>query len=212
MKVAVCLLTADRAGYTASTLLSFRRFNPPSPDLLLLHADDGSATDLNIQRAKMAGFQNVYSSAERKGPILALRDMWACALNMGAEWILHLENDIDWVAPIPERRDADSIRLYGALKGREGPRAVTGPHLMGTKTLIDWQPAGDGWERGVASWGGQPSITRASVLWQAIAPPQVWKIKQLSMAMQQLDTLRPVENITWHVGEQQTPGHYLAKP
>lgn len=209
MTLAICLLTADRPELTRATLESFRAHNPDAGHHLLLHADDGSASRDNFLLADRAGFGNVYASAYRKGSPAALACMWDAAVQMGATWILHLENDIEWVGPIPTRRDAESIRLYGALKMRDGPRAPAGVHIMGTKEPIDWTPAGDGWERGVASWGGQPSITLAKPLLDAVTAPGVDRLKQVSMALQRLDTLRPVENLVWHVGEEATPDHYI---
>lgn len=204
--IAVCLLTADRPEATSETLRTFLRWNTTLQHILL-HADDGSATPVNRALALAAGFETVYQTPERRGQMPALRAMWVEALARGAEQILHLENDQEWVAPIPPSpvEMVDCVRLYGKRKMRGGgPRALTGQHRMGTLERIEWRQTRPGWERGQAHWGGQPSITRADLLtWAA---HKVTRVKDLSLRLNELDTLRPVENITWHLPCETTQG------
>lgn len=203
MTLAVCLLTADREHYTAITLRSFLDHNRDGYGMIRLHADDGSASELNERMAEGSGFLTCYRSKTRQGVIPALRYMWNLAYEMGASHILHLENDLQSVAPLPTRRDAASVRMYGVAKGANGSYP-TGPHIMGTKQPIDWRPDGAGWERALCHWGAQPSITRASILVEAIN--QAESLKDVSRALLRIDTVRPRWNIMNHIGEQKTTG------
>lgn len=199
--LAVCLLTADRPAYTERTLRSFAEHNPNAcMDHILLHADDGSASDVNIGLAGYHGFHTCYASSDRRGVVSALRFMWRQAIVMGATHILHLENDIEFCAPLPTRRDAQSVRLYGRFKGRDG--WPTGPYIMGTKEPIRWEREGDGWERGICHWGAQPSITRASLLHFAIERAE--RLKDVSTQLLRIDTLRPGVNLANHFGTEKT--------
>ncbi len=205
--LAVCLITADRPRYTNETLTSFCDWHPGPirDDMILLHADDGSADRSNELMADAAGFLTCYRSETRQGVMPALRFMWRQAIVMGATHILHLENDIQFVAPIPTRRDAESVRLYGAYKGAGGTYR-TGPHIMGTKEPIEWRndPRQPGWERATCHWGAQPSITRAGLLHLAIERAQ--SLKDVSRQLLRIDTVRPVWNITNHIGVEKTEG------
>lgn len=206
MKLAVCLLTADRADYTADTVTAYCNVAEEA-DHIRLHADDGSATPSNIQIAAAGEFDTVYATDERRGPMAALRVMWAKAASLGASHILHLENDIQLVSPLP-RFDRECVRLYGERKARTGPRQMTGPHRMGTKDVIEWTPEftdmrGNVWSRGRAHWGGMPSITRTEVLLRAIINAETFK--DISMQLNALDTLRPRDNLAWHLGADRTP-------
>ncbi len=211
-KLAICLLTADRPELTGETLTSLMETNNIK-DHIRLHADDASETNWNFDLAKAAGFKTVYrnNSGKRVGQIPALQTMWAHAYNHDATHILHLENDQEFVRPFPMRSDAECVRLYGAKKTRGyGPRSRAGPHLMGTKIPIQWKPEPVSMERGVAHWGGQASITETELLLVAIQ--YATRLKDVSMTLQKLDTLRPIENITYHIGDvEPTPGHWLKK-
>lgn len=209
MTLAVCLLTADRHSLTADTVKTFVEHND-TDGMILLHADDASQTHWNFEIAKAGEFETVYANRTgvRQGQIPALFAMWNMAAGRGATHILHLENDQEFVGPIPKRRDAQTIRLYGERKMRgDSPRAFAGPHIMGTKERIVWNNDGHDWQRGVAHWGGQASITETEVLLYGIHGAQ--RIKDISMSLQRLDTLRPRENITWHIDEAGTPDHWL---
>lgn len=206
MKLAICLLTADRPEYTADTVLSYLT-HCDEPQHIRLHADDGSERRDNIQIAAAGDFETVYASQERRGPVAPLRVMWCKAASLGATHILHLENDIELCAPLP-RFERECVRLYGDLKARSGPRQKTGPHLMGTKTPIDWEPEftdihNNQWYRGRAHWAGMPSITRADLLVRASVHAET--LKDICHALHTLDTLRPERNLAWHVGDTRTP-------
>ena len=206
MILAVCLLTADRPEYTADTVLSYMN-NTEEPGHLRFHADDGSERRDNIQIAAAGDFETVYATTERRGPVSALRVMWTRAAAAGATHILHLENDIELVAPLP-RFNAESVRLYGERKARSGPRQMVGPHRMGTKDPIEWREEfsdlrGNIWSRGRAHWGGMPSITRTELLLRAITCAETFK--DISLTLNSMDTLRPRNNLAWHIGDDRTP-------
>lgn len=203
MKLAVCLITADRHAYTKRTVESFAEYNE-TDDMILLHADDGSELGWNRFLAQHYGFDTVYASQERRGVVPALRFMWNEAVARGATHILHLENDCVSVAPLPSPElAAASIRLYGAFKDTHG-KYPTGRHHMGTKDPIEWRPIPiwEGWEEAVCHWGAQPSITAASLLVPAINKAK--SLKDVSRALARIDTVRPVANITSHIGVEKT--------
>lgn len=208
MRLAVCLLTADRPEYTAETVASYVTHADKSSHIRL-HADDGSERRDNIQIAAAGDFETVYATTDRRGPVAALRCMWAHALALGATHILHLENDIEFVAPLPAFDTADCVRLYGERKARSGPRQMTGPFRIGTRERIVWTPdftdmTGNDWSRGFAHWGGMPSITRADLLVRAATPAKT--LKDICYKLNSLDTIRPRVNLAWHIGDIRTPG------
>lgn len=207
MRLAVCLLTADRPEYTADTVASFID-HADEPGFIRLHADDGSERGDNIQIAAAGDFETVYACTERRGPLAALKVMWAKAASLGASHILHLENDIEFVGSIP-RWDAESVRLYGEHKARSGPRMKTGEHIMGTKEPIDWKLSFTSistgpWYMAKAHWAGMPSITQTELLLRAVINAETFK--DISMQLQRIETLRPERNITFHMGDKRTPG------
>lgn len=174
MKLAVCLLTADRADYTAETVASYIEC-AHRPEFLLLHADDGSEDSENFDIAEDAGFQTVYQETSRRGPLRACLYMWHYAMQAGATHILHLENDWEFTRGLPLREDVECMRLYGAYKSRDGKRQETGIHRMGTKEPIKWNDVEPGWQRGFAHWGGPPSITTAAAMFRAIRAANTFK-------------------------------------
>lgn len=207
MKLAVCLLTADRPDYTADTVASFVE-KADEPGFIRLHADDGSERRDNIQIAAAGDFETVYATTNRRGPITALKCMWTKAASLGATHILHLENDIEFVSPLP-RFDIECVRLYGEHKARSGPRMQTGPNIIGTKEPIVWTEAfdtinGNKWFRGFAHWAGMPSITETELLLRGVMHAEC--IKDICFALPRLESLRPMRNLTWHVGDKRTPG------
>ncbi|HMO74080.1 MAG TPA: hypothetical protein PKD48_01920 [Sphingopyxis sp.] len=197
--IAVCLLTADRADYTLRTLESFSAHNNGH---LLLHADDASSDDRNMQIAARFGFETVYRSANRQGGCATARMAWQEAVRRGATRILHLENDWEWVAPIPDV-EAPCVRLTGLRKSRAGPREYCDPRNLASGKVVDWTPDVEGWERGVTHWGGPPSITDAGKL--LAASNGVRLLSDMKRRME-IETLRPNENICWHIGERRTEG------
>lgn len=194
--IAVCLLTSGRPEYTETTLRTFSQHNSGRDDLLLLHADDGSADQLNIDLARAHGFRTVHRSPVRTGGIPALRAMWTAAWQMGARRILHLENDFEWVGAVPDI-EWPCVRLYGEFKGRGALHEATRRIDLVTRKTVDWQPHHvPGWERGLIHMGGPPSIVDIDLLMPRIERARVLK----DIGMFTIDTIRPVENIVWHIG------------
>jgi hypothetical protein len=203
--VAIGLITCDRDDQTENTLRSFLRHNDRRR-FMLFHADGGSRTQVNHKLAADAGFETVFEPRHRVGLTETLRHLVEVAATEGADWYLHLENDQEWVRPFPwEVLDfgAECVRLYGAMKGRSGPRAPAGPHLMGTKTPIQWRPYADGYEDGFAHWAGQPSVTRIELMQELLIGASSLKAMSLGRT---LNTIRCVENVTFHTGNDTTPG------
>lgn len=158
-RIAVCLLTADRHKLTWATVESFLKHNPTAhQDFLLLHADDGSSDrDALFDFLRARNFMTVARHDTRAGQMPLLQTMWGHAAALGANRVLHLENDQEWVAPVPQDVVAPCVRLYGEMKARSGPRAPAGEHLMGTKDKITWERFGTRWERArEAHWGHSP--------------------------------------------------------
>jgi hypothetical protein len=207
VKIAVCLLTCGREAETALTLKTFAMY-ADRPGFIKLHADEAGQLPTNRLMAAEDGFALVHAPEERQGALTAMRVMWREAVKRGATHILHLENDQEFVARLPDREifeGVECVRLYGARKMRgDGPRAFAGEHIMGTKTPIAWRPWVDGWEHGIAHWGGQASITRADVLLPAIE--RVETFKDLSLHLTCVTTVRPLQNITFHTCERTTEG------
>lgn len=193
--IAVCLLTSGRADYTERTLRSFEQHNPHFVGLKL-HADDGSVDDRNLGLAQDFGFKNIYWSGVRQGGVNALRCMWNLAAEMGTTRILHLENDFEWVAPLPDI-SWPCVRLYGALKGRDSLYSEAAKINLVNRQPVTWRPhTVPGWEQAHTHFGGPPSVIDIELLL-----PQVAKAKSLKeIGLFTVDTIRPVNNMVWHIG------------
>lgn len=205
MKLAVCLITADRSDYTGRTIETLIEHND-TDRMILLHADDGSKSPSNKRLAEAGGFTTIYESAKRRGVVPALRHLWLQAAQYGATHILHLENDCESLRPLPMQAFSewvDCVRLYGEYKdaARQYP---TGPHHMGTKDPIRWQPHGAFWQLARCHWGAQPSVTKSALLVEAITHAE--SLKDVSMYLRDILTLRPQFNITSHIGVVKTEG------
>lgn len=194
--IAVCLLTSGREHYTRQTLASFTRFNDHlRSELLLLHADDGSASNKNIELAALHSFETVHRSPERTGGVPALRAMWNEAARRGAKRILHLENDWEWTGPIPPI-EHPCVRLYGELKGRGALYGEAARINLVTREPVHWLPHAEGWERASIHFGGPPSIIETELLLPHVERARVLK----DIGLFTVDTIRPRENIVWHIG------------
>lgn len=210
-QVAVCLLTADRTDYTCRTVQSFSEIHDGIEDgrMIGLHYDDGSAGYINLMLAEAYGYDNVGCPLTRQGQIAGLRALVEAAHDHECPWVLYLENDWLWQRQVPfnvlDHGGADCVRLYGPYKEQGGgPRAPTGPRLMGTKTLIQWSdiPAFPGYQSGKAHWAGPPSITKTALLLPAVRRARTMGEIYRSLHLQ---TIRPLENMVWHIGQEPTP-------
>lgn len=207
--ITVCLLSCGRPNLTAATARSFSSFNGGRSDLTRLHIDVGSEDELNARVASWADFRTILQTQERLGQMETLR---LFAERIAGDWVLWLENDWESVGALPpadffERASSLSIpamRLYGERKMRgNSPRAFAGPHCMGTKEPIRWTPFSQGWEIGQAHWGGGGCLLTAEAFKRAATYP---RLKDFMTVENALPTLRPTENIMFHIGTKTTPG------
>ena len=206
MRVAIALTTCDRPAYTERTLLSLQRHNDLSR-FVLLQGDDASQDSRNADMGRVMGFELVHAPTERQGHMAALRALVREAHARGCDFYLALQNDQEWVRPFPWEIFGipgwECCRLYGAMKMRSGPRAVTGTHIMGTDRPIDWRPVVLGYELAAeAHWSPQPCVTKTEALLDHVHLPTA---KAVALAYRPA-TLRTVENVTFHIGADGTPG------
>jgi len=202
--IAVALLTADRYAYTAATLGSFAAHNDLSR-FQLLHADDAS-TDARVPAlAADHGFRTVAQSTRRRG-WLAMRLALFEAAAKQADWILFLENDIEWLRPFPwplfdyvsRHANIYCLRLYGEFKDRHGEDRCLAFHKQGSRVQpVKWKPlksAPEPCEVGLIHWGAQPSVTRVQPLLD---------LHRHGMESGEL-TARVTQNVTAHIGLERT--------
>lgn len=202
--IAVALLTCDRFEYTARTLRSFAALNEPSR-FTLLHADDAS-TDARVPALATAhGFRTVAQATRRRG-WLAMRLALFEAAAREADWILFLENDVEWVRAFPwalfdyVRRQSNiyCLRLYGRFKDAAGLDRCLEFHKRGPRLQpVKWKRlkhAPEPTEVGLIHWGAQPSVTRAAALLD---------LHRYGMESADL-TARVAANVTVHIGVERT--------
>ena len=203
---AIGLLTCGREELTSRTLDSFAELNPDL-EAHLLHADDASATSQNCNMAEATGFRLVHRPSQRCGQMAALRALVNCAASIGVEFFMLLENDWEWDRALPPQMtmppEIDVMRLYGVSKDREGVR-LAGTKVIGTEHPIRWEHWKAGWQRGLAHFGGPPSIIRLEKLIEAMKNAAT--MKDISLATRHLRNLRPTRNFVFHIGTETTPG------
>ncbi len=216
--IAVCFLTCgdDRLDLAERTASSFARLNAGRCDLVLLHVDGGGpgrASNNKIARAH--GFETISSPVQRVGQIESLRAFLDDRRTRSADFVLWLENDWESEKPLPSpvffkaNSHLAQIRLYGARKMRgDGPRAMAGEHIIGTKTLIDWKPVArePGWEMARCHWGAGGTLVKPSILLGGAN--LATRLKDIIVMADNCVSIRPVENILWHIGETTTGGFF----
>jgi len=203
--IAVCLLTAGRLAYTATTVTTFTAQNAGHRFGLLLHADDASADPAVPSLPVAYGFETVYRSPRRQGWLEMRRKLFAAAKARGAAWVLFLENDIEWARPFPwplfdyvaSKPDIYCLRLQGAFKGKGQTDPCMTYHKADRRAPVRWRRLKFAPERaqvGRIHWSAQPSVTRIEPL--------------LDLHTHGMDapalTARVVENVTYHVGLERT--------
>jgi hypothetical protein len=210
LTIAVLLQTCGREDLTRRTVESFVRYNLPR-DCLLLHADDESVGPENIAIAKEGWFNTVFAPVERLGQMAGLKAMCAEveACRRRAKWIVYLESDWltvkKWPWNLRHLPDVETVRLFGERKAQEGPRAMAATNCLATGRPIEWHSDMPGIEYGLAHFVA-PSITRADVLLPLVR--ECATVKDICRA-RPLRSVRPVENVVWHIGAHeggQTPG------
>lgn len=209
MTLAVGLITCGREPYTLETVTTFAACNPELA-AIRLHADDASAGRENEVIAQKAGFRTIFSGTNRCGQLAMLRRLVNEAVAQGATEFLLLENDWKWVRSLPDLvslpKEIDCIRLYGVNKDEAGRRPA-GTRIMGSERAIDWRPFSKGWERGLAHFGGPPSIIKLEKLREGMQRAD--SFKAISLSTTHWRTLRPVRNFVWHIGDL-TTGNFRA--
>ena len=202
MTIAVLLQTCHREDLTRRTVESFCAHNDTS-GMVLLHADDEAVRRDNIAIAEEHGFSTVFAPLDRRGQMAGLKAMCA-ALPSGVRWVAYLESDWETVREWPWdwcQGAVEAVRLFGERKAMHGPRAMAGTRCLATNRPILWTPLMGGADAGQAHFS-PPSIVRASVLLPMVR--QYHRVKDIMLA-RPLDSLRPVDNFVWHLGDEQTP-------
>lgn len=222
MRIALCLITCERYDYTALTLKTLAEHNDLKR-FVLIHADDASTDERIGPLVRGYGFQT-YRSTERFGVMATQRLAVMAARDAGCEWTLIQQNDFEWVRPFPWQlfncvvndKQVYCMRLYGHRKGRQGrlANAVAGPRHKGKDgAVVDWQPyrgtcfsvPDEPAEIGDVHWCSPPAVTRTDVLWWLLDGALKDADCRLKSGELDLMTVRPVENVVWHIGEERTP-------
>ena len=203
--IAVCLLTADRFEYTNTTLRTFSEQNDRDR-FMLLHADDASRDSRVPALAHQHGFVTVAQTQRRHGWLAMRRMLFAAAARRGAEWILFLENDVEWARPFPWalfeflREQAPSVyclRLQGQFKDRFGEQPCMVYHKDDRRKPVKWKPikrAPEASQVGQIHWSAQPCVTRTQ---------QLIDLHTYGLSPREM-TARVVENVTYHIGAVRT--------
>lgn len=208
--LAVCLLSCGRPDLTRRTVESFIRHNAPGlHEMKLLHAvDECGKADPNWTIANTWGFRCVHAPRERRGLMAGLRALVSAAGASGCDRFLWLENDWESVEAVPLFAGPDGnvqcLRLYGVDKQADGTRPA-GRKNMVTGEKITWRRIRGGfWEAGGAHFGGAPSICSVGQFLPHL--DAATSMKDLARRVGSLRTLRVVDNIVWHIGDEGTPG------
>lgn len=201
--IAICLLTCDRLAYTQRTLESLAAHNNLSR-FALFHADDASTDDRVVPLVQAYGFKTIVRNKVRSGWLQTRTKLIRLAIRNKAGWILNLENDIESVRPFPwdlfrfvqTRTDVCSFRLYGRYKdSRKRDKCLT--FHKQTRLEANWRPLRNPYELaqiGKIHWSAQPSVTRASALWD---------LHRYGMDLSAY-TVRVKKNVMVHIGVERT--------
>jgi len=225
VRVGVAFLTCDRLEYSRRTLESFTAHNPDARErLILVHADDASEKPAHVAELAAAhGFKTLVQHTVRRG-VRGLRAAAVAKLaELGAEWILVLENDWEWTRPIPwdvlecvmTRHDIYTLRLYGQYKGRGRTWPCWNFHRGRDRSPVVWKPLEGAPERvevGSIHWGAPPSITRTRELLELCIRPSgggydgTGDLHEMHASAKLRGRLvaRVVENVVFHIGDEPT--------
>lgn len=211
--IAVCLLTCDRFEYTETTLRTFAALNDCSR-FDLLHGDDASRDSRVPKLARSHGFKTVAQSNQRQGWLQMRLRLFTVAQKRGADWVLFLENDIEWARPFPwtlfdflcaEAPQVYCLRLQGEFKDRAGFDRCMTYHKDSRSRPVKWKPikrAPEPTQVGWIHWSAQPCVTRTRALLDR---------HQYGAVTRDL-TARVVHNVTYHIGEVRTGERQKPKP
>lgn len=222
MTIAVTLLTCGRVAYTRQTLESFSAQHPDArTEFLLLHADDASTEPEILELAQAHGFETVVRNPSRRG-VRALRAaVVQVAAERGADWVLVLENDWEWVRPFPwalfhhlvgTRPDVYHLRLYGTHKDRERRLRCWTFDMSRGRQAVSWarlEGAPEPAEVGFIHWGAPPAVTRmAEARRLCVLPPGTGydgsgdTHEMLASGRLNLKVARVIENVVFHIGHE----------
>lgn len=233
MTVAVLLLTAGRVEFTRRTLESFSAQNPDAREqFLLLHADDASVEPEIAALAQAHGFAPVVASPMRRGYRTSRKFGIEAAAARGADWVLVLENDWEWVRPFPwalfhhlvaKRSSIYNLRLYGEYKERGNRMPCFQFHLGQSRRRVTWRRdpgAPEPCEVTRIHWGGPPSVTRTRELLTLVGEPALpgydgRRDSQPEVTLSgriDADVARVLDNVVYHIGHTRTekPAHVPA--
>lgn len=211
--IAVGLITCERSELTERTAESFRRYNPDLSRFSLLHVDDASTDERNMEIARAHGFVTVHRNRERQG-IMATRKALLEAVE--ADWLIMLGNDWESVRAFPwplfesisSRRDIWALRLYGRFKERNAKRPAGTAHKGRCNKRIRWRSlegAPEPAEIGLAHVGGSPVVVRAGTLRQVYRNVLTDPGASIASGPVVERTVRVVENVMFHIGFRRTP-------
>jgi hypothetical protein len=217
MKIAVCLISADRYEYTKATVESFHKFNL-GLNLTLLQADDASEDNRVREVGTLHGFEQINkSNGKRLGGQAMRRLAITAAAKRGATHVYILENDIETVRSLPVAflayaftdPEVYCVRLYGLCKERNGQRKCSPYHLgRGKIQPVEWNEYRNEFETaqiGDVHWGAQPCVTRiGEAVWlhaDTQRESDIWR----KCTKLQAKTVRLLNNVTFHIGDDRTP-------
>lgn len=229
MTVAMLLLTCGRVALTRATVESFSAQNPDARDrFLLLHADDASPEPEIATLAQAHGFETVVTHATRRGFRTGIAEATAIAAARGADWVVTMDNDMQWVRPFPWRLfdwltvtqpTIYALRLFGEWKDRAHRERCLNVHLGLGRRAVTWRRLVDAPEPTEVArihWGGPLLATRIAELRALQAEPVQAGYDPRGDVRPEIqqsgriaaDIARVVENVAYHIGK----GQRTARP
>lgn len=230
MKLAILLITCDRPKYTEHTLTSFSLCNSwcgsaPYP-VSLVHIDDASQTDENLDMADAAGFRLLRRMPTRAGNTPTRKTgIRLTVQEVDPTHIMLLENDwecqreMPWklIAEIMEHPEHDiyHLRLWHHFKSKQKYDSwdkvtplVSRGHAGRGRADPGWTPlAGlsEPADVGDIHWGAPPAVTRVEELLRIHHKATSEHDSILASGKITARTAQVKENVFFHIGEQRTP-------
>lgn len=212
MKLALILLTCNREDMTRRTLESLQKHVDLSR-FDLIHGDDCSDSQENVDMARALGFKSLFVTPKRSGVSFMWKNLIRIAADRGAEWIITQENDWEWVRDFPfsiidtaqAMGDVYSVRFFGKYKEANNTRPCGILHAA-KKTSPDWRPIDTNWEKGDIHWGFPSGAIRArdAVFLTEAIESEGGAIKRSAQINDKV--LRPYRNYVFHIGAERTKG------
>lgn len=218
MRVALGLITCERFDYTRRTLETFAAYSDLA-SFVLLHGDDASSDDRVGPLARSFGFQTL-RNVDRSGVMATQRLVAHEAQAQGCDWTVILQNDWESVRPFPwtlfgvvaNDPAVYCMRLYGVQKDR-GERKAGQRHKGKGGADAGWRPYNGpeyDWpiepaEIGSIHWSSPPAATRTDLLVWLLDGAERDRDCRIKSGSLDLMTVRPIENVVYHIGEERTP-------